>query len=285
MSSSTVNPYLVPKGCDANYGVVTGPVESPVARLTEEQTQLVKELGSIAEQWGLTEEDKAFVDDLCLFRYLSGLKWDLKIAAEQLKETLAWRREYKPWNIRLKDVESVAKSGFLYHYGYDKQSRPIIYIQMGKDKTDMSEENKLLKFKFFVYIMEKCVARMAPGVTNILWIVDMKDSSLSLGVVKAMKDMFVKLGDYYTERLARCMMINVGWTLSLIWSFVKPFLAQETIDKYVIVKGGSKELDEVLGKYVDKSQLSEEYGGVCKYSYDFNVLSLEEQTEDAQKST
>lgn len=208
----------------------------------------------------------------------------MKIASDQLKETLAWRREYKPWTIRLKDVENVAKHGFLYHYGYDRQSRPIIYIQMGKDKAEMSEENKLLKFKFFVYIMEKCVARMAPGVTNILWVVDMKDSSLSLGVVKAMKDMFVKLGDYYTERLARCMVINVGWTLSMIWSFVKPFLAQETVEKYIMVKGGNKELEEILEKYVDKDQQVAEYGGNCQYTYDYNVLVQEEAEEDAQQA-
>jgi len=280
----STNPYLVPRGSDKNYGVVPGPAESPVNRLTDEQKKILNDLRSIAEQWELTEEDKAFVDDLCLYRYLSGLKWDLKIASEQLKETLAWRREYKPWNIRLKDVENVAKYGFLYHYGYDRQSRPIIYIQMGKDKSEITEENKLLKFKFFVYIMEKCVARMAPGVTNILWVVDMKDSSLSLGVVKAMKDMFVKLGDYYTERLARCMVINVGWTLSMIWSFVKPFLAQETIDKYVMVKGGNKELEEILDKYVDKDQLIEEYGGKCKYSYNYHALVQEEAEEDSSKS-
>jgi hypothetical protein len=213
-------------------------------------------------------------------RYLSGLKWDIKVATDQLKETLAWRREFKPWTLRLKDIEPVAKHGFLYHYGFDKDHRPIIYIHMAKDKTDMSEENKMLKFKFFVYIMEKCIARMPAGVTNILWIVDMKDSSLSLGVVKAMKDMFVKLGDYYTERLARCMMINVGWTLSMIWSFVKPFLAQETIDKYVIVKGGSKELKQILDKYVDEDQLVEEFEGKCKYSFNFDAMAEEELAED-----
>lgn len=141
------------------------------------------------------------------------------------------------------------------------------------------------QFKFFVYIMEKCIARMPAGVTNILWIVDMKDSSLSLGIVKAMKDMFVKLGDYYTERLARCMMINVGWTLSMVWSFVKPFLAQETIDKYVIVKGGGKELKQMLEKYVDENQLVEEFEGKCKYTFNFETMAEEELAEDRNRGS
>lgn len=217
-------------------------------------------------------------------RYLSGLKWDIKVATDQLKETLAWRREVKPWTIRLKDIEPIAKQGFLYHFGFDRDHRPIIYIHMGKDKSELTEENKMLKFKYFVYIMEKCIARMPNGVYNILWIVDMKDSSLSLGVVKAMKDMFVKLGDYYTERLARCMVLNAGWTLSMIWAFVKPFLAQETIDKYVMVKGGNKELKQVLDKYVDENQVVEEFDGKCKFSFDFQEMSKEELEEDAKRN-
>ena len=61
--------YLVPRGSDKNYGVVPGPVESPLDRLTDEQKNTLSELRNIAEQWGLTEEDRAFADDLCLYRY------------------------------------------------------------------------------------------------------------------------------------------------------------------------------------------------------------------------
>jgi hypothetical protein len=279
MSSS--NQFLVPQGSDKFHGAIPAAIESPLKKLTSEQQKTLNELRDIANSWELTSADKAFIDDMCLFRYLSGLKWDLKIASDQLKDTLKWRNEFKPWTVRLKDLAPIAKQGFLYQFGYDKQHRPIIYVLLGKDTSENSEENKLLKFKFFVYIMEKCIARMPEGVHNILWIVDMKGSSLSLGLIKDMKDMFVKLGDYYTERLARCMVLNAGWTLNMIWSFVKPFLAQETIDKYVMVKGSAK---DTIEKYVDLSQVIEEFDGKCKYTYDFAGLVADEQAEDDKRA-
>jgi hypothetical protein len=76
---------------------------------------------------------------------LSGLQWDIEVSQKQLKDTLDWRAEYKPQDIRLKDLKLIAESGWLYHFGFDKSSRPIIYVLMGKDKVENTEENKLLK--------------------------------------------------------------------------------------------------------------------------------------------
>jgi hypothetical protein len=259
------------------YGEVPKGVESPLNKLNEEQKEKLKQLREIAAGWDLQPAERKFCDDMCLFRYLSGLQWDVEVSQKQLKDTLDWRASYKPQDIRLKDLRTVAESGWLYHFGFDKHSRPIIYVLMGKDKAENTEENKLLKFKYFVYIMEKCVKRMPEGVYNITWIVDLKDSSLSMSVVKAMKDMFVKLGDYYTERLARCVVTNVGFTLNLIWAFVKPFLAQETVDKYVLVKGGDK---EAFYNVAHKAQLPKEFFGDLDYKFDFNALVKDEEESE-----
>jgi hypothetical protein len=126
--------------------------------------------------------------------------------------------------------------------------------------------------------MEKCAKRMPEGVYNITWIIDLKDSSLSMGVVKSMKDMFVKLGDYYTERLAKCVVANVGFTLGLVWAFVKVFLAQETVDKYVLVKGGDK---EAFYNVANKAQLPKEFYGDLDYTFDFKACVEDEEKEDA----
>jgi hypothetical protein len=117
---------------------------------------------------------------------------------------------------------------------------------------------------------------MPDGVYNITWIIDLKDSSLSMSVVKSMKDMFVQLGDYYTETMARCVVTNVGFTLNLIWSFVKPFLAQETVDKFNLVKGGDK---EAFYSVAEKALLPKEFFGDLAYTFNFEELVKDEENE------
>ncbi|KAG2378475.1 hypothetical protein C9374_008114 [Naegleria lovaniensis] len=282
-----VRDSYLPAGRDETYGKATesakSAVVSPLSKLTPEQTKLMGELRKIAEGWDLDEEQKAFMDEMCLFRYLSGLQWNMDQASKQLKETMEWRKTFRPQDIRLKDLEPIAKQGFLFHYGYDKQCRPVIYVLMGKDTADNTEENKKLKFKLFVYMMEKCIKRMPEGVHNIVWLVDLKDSSLSMSLVKEMKDTFVQLGNYYTERLARTLVLNAGWTISMIWSFVSNFLAKETVEKYVMVKGNDKTIAETFEKYIEKDLLVKGFGnGTAEYKYDIAQL-IKEEIEDEEE--
>jgi len=118
-----VRETYLPRGKDETYGKPpSSTVVSPLTKLTEEQKQMMEKLRTMTEGWNLDEEQKAFINDMCLFRYLSGLQWNMDQASKQLKETMDWRKEFRPQDIRLKDLEPVAKQGFLFHYGYDKVS-------------------------------------------------------------------------------------------------------------------------------------------------------------------
>jgi hypothetical protein len=61
----------------------------------------------------------------------------------------------------LKDCEKVAKQNYLFHYGFDLHGRPIIYLQLGKDKLP---EDWDLKMKYIVYTMEKIQNSMVKGI-------------------------------------------------------------------------------------------------------------------------
>jgi hypothetical protein len=45
-----------------------------------------------------------------------------------LKETIEWRRNIKPDQIAFEEVKKVMEFGKLYHNGYDKFGRPIMYL-------------------------------------------------------------------------------------------------------------------------------------------------------------
>ncbi|KAL0489859.1 hypothetical protein AKO1_009348 [Acrasis kona] len=259
------------------YGEIPSGVTSPIQSLNEEQRAKLEQFKEIVASWPEDLiEDKAQADEMAMYRYLLGLQWQLDVASNHLKETLEWRKTFRPQDLRAKDFESVAKQGWCYHYGFDRQSRPIIFLKMGRDTAPDTEENRLLKYKYLAYVQEKCISRMPPGVYNITWVVDLHQANVTLAMCQNMKDMFVKLGDHYTERLARVYVMNLGWGLSMIWSFIKPFLAKSTVEKYNIIKGNDKHIAEEIAKGLDPAQTPKEFFGQVDYNFDIQKIIDEE---------
>lgn len=60
-----------------------------------------------------------------------------------LVNSLKWQREYKPWRIVPDDVLGELKNeGKLYHNGFDKYGRPVIYMKPRHDTTGAKERYK-----------------------------------------------------------------------------------------------------------------------------------------------
>jgi hypothetical protein len=135
-----------------------------LSKLTEEQDKKISELSSLKDKWEMTERTRAWCTKETLYRYLSGLQWDMKVASEHLKETTEWRDSFKPEDITLDDIESIFKQGYIFQVGEDKLGRPIVYLKLGLDKAENKEESVLLKFKCVVWIMEN--TKMKAGVTK-----------------------------------------------------------------------------------------------------------------------
>ncbi|KAF0981657.1 hypothetical protein FDP41_012314 [Naegleria fowleri] len=226
------------------------PVPSVLDSLNDEKKKKIAEFRSrITNQWKedelLHEHDKKengnyFLSDLTLFRFLSGYQWNIDEVEPVLKGACEWRKKFEPWNVHIDDVKAVAQQGAIFHVGFDKAGHPLIYVKLGLDKLENNEENKLLKFKFFVWLYELAIRRMPENIYQTSWIVDLTDASLSVHLIKSMKDMFLELGTYYVERMAAIVVVNVPWSLKFLWGVVKMFLTQQTIDKYNI-QGSLKE--------------------------------------------
>lgn len=64
----------------------------------------------------------------------------------------------------------------------------------------------------------------------------------------------------YPETMGKFYIINASWAFSVIWSMIKPWLDEVTVDKVEIVGGGYK---EVLLKQIPKENLPKGLGGEC----------------------
>ncbi len=124
-----------------------------------------------------------------------------------------------------------------------------------------------------VYVMEQCIKKMPKGVYNLTWVIDVTNANITMSLVKQLKDVFTKIGDYYTERLALSFVCNIPWAISLLWNFVKPFLAKETVAKYRFIKGSPDQLSNQLTEFIDLDQVPKSFGGQADISVDTILAS------------
>eukprot|EP00689_Sawyeria_marylandensis_P003590 EC826079.1.p1 GENE.EC826079.1~~EC826079.1.p1 ORF type:complete len:140 (+),score=57.68 EC826079.1:352-771(+) len=133
-----------------------------------------------------------------------------------------------------------------------------MWMDLGKDILPNNEENTPLKTKFFIYMFEKCVKKMDEnnGVYEFVWIFNTKNMSLSLSLIKQIKELIVQIGDVYNERLGKSIVLNLSWYLNLLWLFMKPFLQKTTVDKYIFLTGSDEEIKKKLLEYVEEKEIS-----------------------------
>ncbi|KAL0486324.1 phosphatidylinositol transfer protein [Acrasis kona] len=222
-------------------------------------SKLYEEASEKGEQENFEQEwaswrNSDVLDDMCIYRYMYGYLWDVDVAVKQCVDMLQWVRSFKPKDIKLKDLESVAQNGYLFHHGVDKLNRPVFYLLIGKDSAPNTEENVDLKFKHLVHTNEQCIKRLEENgqddIYQILWVVDMKNGSVNLNLVKSLRHLFDNLGVRYPERCGQILILNPPWTLNVIWAFT-----QQQIDKYKFIKGTTEKIKQELLKYIDEDQI------------------------------
>jgi hypothetical protein len=265
------------------------PEKGPIDTLSTEKLAALKELRNLVDQWkgNYEKEVQDFLDDVTLFRYLDGFAWDINLSNEKLRATSEWRQKERPQDIRLKDLGAIGKTGFIMHQGYDRERRPIIYVNFQKDTLEINDENNKLRALAITYMVERCIRRMPDNVYQITWCVDMRNANVGMAMVRSMKDPLLVLGEHCAERLSVALVCNVSWTLNLCWNFVRPFLSQQTLDRYHVMRQNDSDpsiMKGILNKFISDEVLLKEFGGKNEYKYDYEaLLKLEEDMDQAAK--
>jgi len=182
----------------------------------------------------LSDEERKWLTDFCLCRYLRAREWDLDAAEKMLRETLQWKREYKPESITAEEIESESKTGKIYFANtFDKFERPIIYMKPRKDDST----DRVIKVKYLVYMMERAIEAMdekGKGVEKCCIIVDFQGTGMrqsSVGNIQVSLDCAHVLQNHYPERLGLSYMLNTPWLFSAFWKCISPFLSEDTLKK------------------------------------------------------
>lgn len=113
--------------------------------------------------------------------------------------------------------------------------------------------------KHIVYTYERASRQMdqSKKIFQFTLLVDFKDSTLTIDMIKNTKGVFDELGEYYAERVHQILVVNPPWTFSICWQFIKPLMPPHVCAKYVVVPSGSdKEIRKELAKYIEPDQLA-----------------------------
>jgi len=175
----------------------------------------------------LTEEEKFWLSCECLLRYLRASKWKTQTAIQRLGQTLKWRREFGLYDlVGAKHVEPEAVTGKEIVYGYDVEGRPACYMFPSRQNT----EESIRQIQFAVWVLERCIDLMRPGVETIALLINYADKAKSPSISTARAVLNI-LQDHYPERLGKALIINIPFLLNAFFKIIMPFVDPITREK------------------------------------------------------
>ncbi|GBE88286.1 CRAL/TRIO domain-containing protein [Sparassis latifolia] len=211
------------------------------------------------EDGKLREEEKFWLSYECLLRYLRATKWHSAHGViKRIDATLKWRREYGVYDlITASYVEPEAVTGKMVLFGYDIDGRPALYLRPSKQNTSES----IRQLHLVVWLLERTVDLMGPGVETIALMVDFADRSRSPSFGQSHATLNI-LQDHYPERLGRALITNVPFLLNAFFKIITPFVDPVTRPK---MRFNPQCVSEGL---FEAPQLLREWGGDCVFEYE-----------------
>lgn len=222
-----------------------------------------------------------WLDTACYLRYLRAREWDVSASFKMLRKTIEWRNEYKPHRIQRDEVKDVLELGQTYRNGTDQEGRPIMYMKPTMYNPHPWEQ----RIRGVVYILEKTIKNMRPGVEKIVWILDFTGYSQrqrSENSHKVSNVIMAILQDHYPERLAYCYLVNSPWWMSFAWTLITPFIASATKSKIKWVNGDENSLRPIFTAFIDPAELEIPYGGTRALGPEDARKAKEEKAKEEQ---
>ncbi|XP_057372739.1 SEC14-like protein 2 [Daphnia carinata] len=209
-------------------------------------------------------------------KWLVARNFDVDQAEKMLRRSLEWRRANRIDEI----VEQWEPPLVLVKYypmgiiGNDKQSCPVWIVSFGNAdwRGILQSVSKRDYLRYICYMAEKSFKEMRKNslqtqkpVTYQTFIIDMDGLSMRQMSYKPFREVGIegiKLSEAnYPESLRRVFIINAPKAFTFVFSMVKPFLHQVTLDKISVFGFDKNEWSAALLKEIDADQLPVYYGG------------------------
>jgi hypothetical protein len=158
-----------------------------------------------AEATPLADDERLWLTRECLLRYLRATKWVVPTAAQRLRSTLVWRREYGTDRFSADYISEENATGKQVLLGYDNEGRPCLYLLPQNQNTKETPK----RVEHLVYMLEKTIDLHPPGQESLALLIDFRNTGAGgTPSMSTAKQVLNILQDHYPERLGRALLTH-----------------------------------------------------------------------------
>ncbi|KAG8806061.1 hypothetical protein FRC18_006307 [Serendipita sp. 400] len=232
-----------------------------IAHFTKEEYQLPQ----VSENGSLMEEEKFWLTNDCILRFLRATKWEVPEAIQRLESTLRWRREYGLYtDLTAELVEPEATTGHLLILGWDAQLSPALYVFPGRQTTQETAR----QIQYHTFIFERALDLTPPGVETVSLLVNYADRSGqntgALTSISKARQVIDIVQNHYPERLGKAYVINIPLFvrafIKIALQFVDPMTRQKAVFNPKVIEEGFIGADVLMNAHG--------WGGDVNFEYD-----------------
>ncbi|CAI5503478.1 unnamed protein product [Closterium sp. Naga37s-1] len=231
--------------------------EKPAQLTPVEQDDKVKELR--ASLGPLPKRAQIFCSDACLRRYLRARNWHVQRAERMLRDTLKWRDQCRPEEIRWADVAEEGATGKVYRTAFqDKHGRPVVVLSAGQQNTS----NHAGQVRHLVHCLENAVMNL-PATAR-----EQHKEKNNRQAEQQEEQGEQEQMSHYPERLGAAVIYNPPAVFEAFWKVIRPFIDPVTFNKILFVNPSKPDTVKRLEGIFDLDRLEEAFGGRSKWTYD-----------------
>ncbi|RDY08388.1 Random slug protein 5 [Mucuna pruriens] len=225
----------------------------------------------------LSDKASVYCSDASISRYLRSQNWNVKKAAQMLKRSLKWRKEYKPEEIRWEEIAEEAETGVMYRPNYyDKFGRSMIVMRPCCQNSKTTEG----LIKYLVYCMENAILNLPPQQEQMVWLIDFHGVKMSNISFKAARETIHILQEYYPQRLGLALLYNAPMFFQPFFSMLKPFVETEVYNKIKFGYSNHHNTKKIVKDLFDMDSLESAFGGDGDTGFDMNKYAERMKEED-----
>ncbi|KAI3689281.1 hypothetical protein L2E82_47235 [Cichorium intybus] len=226
------------------------------------------------------DEFSRFCSDESVSRYLRARNWNVKKAVKMLETSLIWRMNYKPEEIRWKDVAAEAETGKIYRSNYMDKDGRVVLVMRPKFQNTKSTRSQI---KYLVYCMENAILNLPPGQEQMIWLIDFDGFNLSNVSINSTKETANVLQNQYPERLGLAILYNPPKFFEPFYKMVKPFLEPKTANKVKFVYADDPNTKGIMDNLFCMDELESAFGGKDEEYFDIKKYAEKMIEDDAKR--
>ncbi|KAF7093514.1 hypothetical protein CFC21_095928 [Triticum aestivum] len=234
----------------------------------EQQQEKINEVRGLLGS--LTEEMPSFMSDATIRRFLRARNWSMEQATKGLKETVKWRRDYRPDAISWDDVAEMENEVRRTHVAdyLDKNGRSVLVSNVPmKSKVSAKEQ-----IKHLVYLLEYFATNSADEQDDfVVWLTDFRGWSISSTPLSITRESIHIIQNYYPGVIGVAIPFDPPRIFESFWKIAKNFVQADMKEKVKFVYANKPESLKTIADIFDLDTLESSFGGrSTRTAFDIN---------------